>query len=213
MVVRSEHMGAVMGVALAGSLGRRGMKPVAIVVTAALALGACQTTSGGAGGGGEWQIDAVAQRCIASVIGGAFIGALAGAASGGGRAIGTGAAIGAGAGGALCAVMAALDAQDRARIREAQLQAATTGSIQSQTYVGADGRQRRILVRPQPVDASIVTPTTLPNGSPSASKAAAEKGERVCRRLDTTTDVATVGSVDIPVQIVCRSPTGEWQPA
>lgn len=173
----------------------------------ALAMAGCTTTSGGIGGG--WQIDSVASRCVASIVGGALVGGLLGAARGGGRNIGAGAAIGAGAGGALCAVMAALDQQDRERIKQAQLAAARTGMIQNVAYTGHDGLQRRVTVKPSAAmpRTTLVSATTLP-----AASAPSTSGP-ICRSVETSASVASKGSADVPAQIVCRNESGEWGPA
>lgn len=186
---------------------RRGLAVAALIP--ALAMAGCTTTSGGLSGG--WQIDSVASRCVASIVGGAIVGGLLGAARGGGRNIGAGAAIGAGAGGALCVVMAALDQQDKERIKQAQLAAARTGSAQNLSYTGMDGLQRQVTVRPSAATTrqgtTLVSATTLPAAaSPGA-------GQQICRSVETSATVASKGSAEVPAQIVCRNANGEWGPA
>jgi hypothetical protein len=208
---------------------RRSIKPV-LACMISLSLVACNTGARTNGNlspavpsynsqAAEWQVDSLVARCVASVVGGAIVGGLIGAATGGNRGIGTGAAIGAGAGGVACAVMAALDEHDRARIKEAQIAAARTGTAQELSYVGKDGLQRKISVRPRPVVARKVVPETLvrgsslPSASPSASQAAVARGERVCRTLDTSASVAGKGEATVPPQVVCRNDVGDWIPS
>ncbi|MCJ2045498.1 hypothetical protein MKK58_13295 [Methylobacterium sp. J-078] len=172
-------------------------------IGAALCLGAvlagCTSTRGGgaasAGPGGS--IDEAVSRCIASTLVGAGVGALLGAAVGGGRRAGVGAAIGAGVGGLACTVLTALDAQDKQRIRNAQIAAAATNRPQYLAYQGADGAQRAITVRPQPAPAQAAT------GIP----------DRICRATDTQATINGTGSAELPQQLVCRTPGGDWLPA
>ena len=140
------------------------------IVVACSILAGCATQTG-SGGQAVWQIDAVAQKCIGAMVVGVGVGALLGAVAGGNR----GAAIGAGsglvAGGAVCAVIAELDAQDRERIRAAQLEAAKTGRSQDMVYSGSDGLQRQIRVtprvQPQPPQAQVQPARPRPASTPS----------------------------------------------
>lgn len=181
-------------------------------------LTGCATESSGSGHSGSWQIDSVAQKCVASVLGGAVLGGVIGAVSGGGgRNVGTGVLIGAASGGALCAVMAALDAQDRDRIRTAQLAAAQTGRPQELAYRGNDGLDRRVTVRPTEMSAKRSSPVDRPSSERSAvpssqAEISAASGARVCRRLDTTVSVQSKGEAAVPAQLVCRTPGGDWEP-
>lgn len=134
-------------------------------------------------------------RCAAATIGGAVVGTLIGAAAGGGRAAGAGALIGGAVGGVGCAVLTALDAQDKERIRNAQIAAAAANQPRYLTYTGNDGKARQITIRPQ-----AVAPQTAQAG-------------RVCRALDTSASIGGAGSADLPTAIVCRTDKGEWLPA
>lgn len=166
-----------------------------VVTTAvALALAGCQTTggSGGAGGGGS-ALDSAVGRCVAAVAGGAIVGALIGAAAGGGNRVGYGALGGAAVGGLACAVLTALDNQDKARIRQAQIEAVSLNQSRALSYAGSDGRQREIVVRP---------------GAPATAN-----GQTACRMTDGEIAVAGAGATQLPPQRVCRTPDGEWLPA
>lgn len=157
-------------------------------------LGGC--VSSRPAGPGAVSADPVAEaigRCAAATIGGAVVGTLIGAAAGGGRAAGTGALIGGAVGGVGCAVLTALDTQDKERIRNAQIAAAATNQPRYLNYQGSDGRARQITVRPQ-------TPTQT-----------AETG-RLCRILDTSASIGG-GSAELPPTKVCRTERGEWLPA
>ena len=203
-------------------------KPARLGVVCLVAASLAGCNAGGSGGqlsGGvpqnraaEWQIDSLAARCAMSVVSGAIVGGLIGAAVGGNRGVGTGLAIGAGAGGVACAVMAVLDEQDKARIKEAQLAAARTGVTQELSYAGKDGLQRTILVKPRPVEKK-PTPRTLVHGkaladaAPSQAQTAAGRGERVCRTVDTSAAVVGKGEASVPAQVICRNENGDWAPA
>lgn len=156
-------------------------------------LGGCMSSR--PAGSAAVSADPVAEaigRCAAATIGGAVVGTLIGAAAGGNRGAGAGALIGGAVGGVGCAVLTALDAQDKERIRNAQIAAAATNQPRYLTYQGSDGRARQITVRPQ------ATQT-------------AETG-RLCRVLDTSATIGG-GSAELPPAKVCRTDKGEWLPA
>lgn len=176
---------------------RRSIKAGGTAVCAGLLvgglLGGC--VSSRPAGSGPASADPVAEaigRCAAATIGGAVVGTLIGAAAGGGRGAGTGALIGGAVGGVGCAVLTALDAQDKERIRNAQIAAAATNQPRYLNYQGSDGRPRQITVRPQAAQT-------------------AETG-RLCRVLDTSASIGG-GSAELPPAKVCRTERGEWLPA
>jgi hypothetical protein len=123
-----------------------------------------------------------------------------------------GAVFGAAAGGALCAVISALDEQDRARIRAAQIQAARTGQPQRVSYRGQDGLERQVEVRVTDVGAS-AKPSSAEPAKRSQAQVAAASGQRICRTLNTNVSVQTKGETDVPAQVVCRTPNGDYEPA
>lgn len=156
------------------------------------------TSSRQAGSAAVGAVDPVGDaigRCAAATIGGAVVGTLIGAAAGGGRAAGAGALIGGAVGGVGCAVLTALDAQDKERIRNAQIAAAASNQPRYLSYTGNDGKARAITVRPQ-----------------AAAPQTAQAG-RVCRALDTTASIGGSGATDLPTALVCRTDKGEWLPA
>lgn len=176
----------------------RTVRTIGVALCLGAVLTGCTSSRGGSAtsGGSGGSIDEAVSRCIASTLVGAGIGALLGAATGGGRRAGVGAAIGAGVGGLACTVLTALDAQDKQRIRNAQIAAAATNQPQYLAYQGADGARRAITVRPQPAPAAIA-------GAPN----------RICRATDTQASINGTGSADLPQQLVCRTPGGDWLPA
>lgn len=176
----------------------RTMRAAGLALSLSAVLSGCVGSRGGspASSGGSGSVEAAIGRCIASTLVGAGIGALIGAAAGGGQRTGVGAAVGAGVGGLACAVLTALDAQDKERIRNAQIAAAATNRPQYLAYQGSDGRQREITVRP-------TAPVTEP----------APVANRICRATDTSATIAGTGSTELPQQLVCRTGNGDWLPA
>ena len=122
-------------------------KAAGVTVCVGLLAGGCTTSRSD---GGPVAADDAAGRCVASAVGGLVIGTLIGAAAGGSRGAAIGAAAGGLTGGIGCAVLTALDAQDKERIRNAQIAAAATNQPRYLSYVGSDDRQRQITVRPRP---------------------------------------------------------------
>lgn len=171
-------------------------KPAAAALAAAVALGGCQTTGEGGGGGGRSAVDSAIGRCLGSAVIGALIGGAIGAAAGGGNRIVYGAGVGAGTGALACAVLTALDQQDRHRIREAQIEAVSLNETRTLAYAGSDGRQRALVVRPRPAPPE----TTGSTG-------------RLCRYADSQVEIAGAGAAEVPAQLVCRTSAGEWLPA
>jgi hypothetical protein len=166
--------------------------------------------------------DSVASRCVVSVLGTSVLGGLIGGADAGKGGAVAGAAIGAVAGGAFCAVIASLDAQDSARIRAAQLEAASTGQPQVLSYQGDDGLARYVSVRPS--DLSPVSPTrdaqpseslssSVPSTTETSAQIAAANGQRICRPVDTDVSIQSKGQASLPTQLICREPNGDWEPA
>ena len=192
---------------------------VIVSIVSAAALAACQTVavSDGSPAKTSWAIDAVGQKCMASVIGGAIVGGLIGAIAGGGDRVAQGAIAGGAAGVGLCAVIMALDAQDRSRIREAQLKAAETNQAQTLSYKGDDGLQRNISVRPSRKVVVAKADSGPRKIVGPASKAddpvlLASQGRAICTELLTSAAVETKGSTDVPAQYVCKDEDGTLAP-
>lgn len=153
---------------------------------------------GDGGSGEETALDRSIHQCIGSVIIGTALGALIGAAS---HRVGQGAAIGAGAGGVACAVFMAMNnAQDKQRIRQSELAAASSGRNQSVSYAGSDGQQRTVSTSVQP---AAVPASAAANGNTVVGP---------CRRTQTQISVAGQGSASLPPELVCRTTQGDWVP-
>lgn len=203
----------------------------AVVVTMlAFASGSCTTAAGPGGTSGTWRIDSLASRCVGAVLLSGIGGGLIAAATGGqSKDIALGVGAGAAVGGALCAVMAALDAQDKQRIREAQLQAARSGEPVHLAYAGNDGRLRTISVNPGPVvvesgnasategsrkpDEANATETKAAVAEPvsSTSDVEGEPKARFCRTQATSVAVQGAGTTQV-AQELCRDSGRDWYP-
>ncbi len=193
---------------------------VAAICGVASVLTACANTPGSPSS--TLQVDNLASRCVVSVLASSLFGGVIGAATEGKGGAVAGVAIGAASGGALCAVMATLDAQDRARIRAAEAEVASTGRPQVLSYNGEDGLVRHIAVRPSnPSSVSRPTDTQL-SESPSSSvpstkemsaQTAAANGQKICRPVDTDVSIESKGQASLPTQLICREPNGDWEPA
>lgn len=202
-------------------MGRRrtGAGGSAFVVLLGLIAAGCQTaaTSGGSTVSSAWAIDTVRQKCVASVVGGAIVGGIIGAVTGGGRGAAGGAVIGSVAGVGLCGVIMALDAQDRDRIRQAQLLAAETGEPQVLAYQGGDGLQRNITVRPgrkvMVKKEESGRRTIVDEAAPVTDAAVvSDEGRETCTEVLTSAAIETKGTTDVPVQTICRGTDGTYTP-
>lgn len=179
--------------------------PITFALVSGLGLSACGTTN--------WQIDDVASTCVVTTIGGAIIGGIIGAAvTNKGQGVAAGAGIGLLAGGAVCAVVAILDDQDKERIKTAQMESAANAKAVSMSYVGKDGRKRQINIA-KPVDVPPPAPSTLmpaPEGGTAEQAVAA--GEQICRKSNGTISVEGVQNPMEIEQYFCRNSTGDWNP-
>lgn len=196
-----------------GEYGVRGGGLVSIRgVLAGAAAAAFMTGVSAPAHANDWQIDSVASQCAASVVVGTIVGGLIGAAAGHGRggAVAAGAIGGGAAGGLLCAVVASLDAQDRERIRRAQLDAAKSGKPRALVYQGSDGLQRRVTVNP--VGPPPPARKSTPGRALSSAEQAAARGQKICRKVETSVSVETKGQAEVPAQTVCRNAAGDWEP-
>jgi hypothetical protein len=177
----------------------------------------CQTAGGPMGGSGAWQIDSAASRCLASVVGGVLIGAAVGALTGRDN-IAAGAAIGGIAGTTACAVITALDAQDRERIRQAQLAAAQSNTPQVMSYVGEDGLHRQITAAPiqtllvsrEPEHGHVTVESELPPAE--ADTITLGPNQEICRAVQTSASIGTRGTAAVPTQVICHRPDGTFTP-
>ena len=208
---------------------QRSWRSVALANVVAVGLASCTSagsgTNGAASSANKWEVDRLAARCIGTMLVSGVAGGIIGAALGGkGRHVALGAGAGLAAGGVICAIMSVLDAQDKERIRAAQLQAAETGEPVLVSYNGTDGRLRMISVTPGPaiqpsgrplesgIAASEAQPPIAHTGEPqSAAELAASQGGRICRNLSSNVTVQQAGSAQIS-QRVCRDEKGDWQP-
>ncbi len=177
-------------------------RAVALVLVAALAS-SCATGPRDADGHPRTALDRSIGQCIVSIGLGAIAGALLGAAINRRGGAGTGAAIGAGAGAVECAIIVAVNnEEDRARIRQAEQAAYSSGQGSTTQYAGEDGTARIIKTSVQ----TVATPT---------QPAGAGDGEVIvgpCRRAQTSITVGDKGTVALPPELVCRTAQGDYVP-
>ena len=94
---------------------------------------------------GKTEVEKAIGRCVAAVVGGALLGALLG----GRRNAGSGAVIGGAVGAGVCAIMLSMaSAQDKARLRQIQLEALNSGQPQTDQWQTTEGRYVTATVTP-----------------------------------------------------------------
>ena len=166
----------------------------------------CQVTAACVGSGPNGQMTALDKsinECAGSLLIGTALGALAGAAIN--HKAGQGALYGAGAGGVMCAVFLAMNnAQDKARVRQSEIAAATSGNATTDQYVGNDGATRVIKTSVQSVSPPVnLASNAGPNG---------EQFVGPCRRTQTNISVQGQGQASLDPEVVCRTAQGDWLP-
>lgn len=161
------------------------------------------------------EVEKARGKCVAAVLGGALLGALAG------RAIskkGTlaGAGLGAVAGGAACAVIMA-NAKKADQIIAAQIASARyQDAAYTTTFAADDGSTTTFEGRAaasQTIDAAYLRPVkymTLDGVNTASPELAA--GGQDCREVSSSLTGAGSGRADLPKQYVCRTPNGDYQP-
>lgn len=118
---------------------------VAITVFASLFVQACSTVSGGSGVVRSTAMDRAIGGCIGSVAVGAVSGAIIGAAIGGRSGLERGALVGAAAGVGRCAVLVQLAAaEDKAKLREAELAAISSNRSGTRTITTKSGKSAKV---------------------------------------------------------------------
>ncbi|MGE0742563.1 MAG: YMGG-like glycine zipper-containing protein [Hyphomonadaceae bacterium] len=164
-------------------------KVLAAVFAGALALSACQTTSGGYGGGPpRTQLS----QCTRNALIGAGIGAVIGATQGPRENRAENAAIGAAVGGlGTYGVCRWLTAREQQRVENAYYQSLNSGAAVNDTWQSDQGGTRSLQV---------------------ARPVASDRGPE-CRRVSATIDDPQYGQQQLPPETFCRTPSGQWVPA
>lgn len=152
-------------------------------------------------------MDRAIGECVASVVISAGIGALAGAALNGRGGAGRGAIIGGVAGVGACAVlMQVAAAEDRARVREAELAAIKSNSSRTTSFANKSGKKVAVTT-------SVAT-APVPKSRPTASGTTTAKAKpefTACRYSQQTVSVEGQ-SASSQKQLWCRLNTGDWKP-
>lgn len=172
-------------------------RSIALTIACALTA-ACATT----GANGQMSsLDRSINQCVGSLVVATALGALIGAAS---HRAGQGAAYGAGAGGLMCAVFMAMnDAQDKERVRQNEMSAASSGRNQTVSYAGSDGQQRVVTTTVQP---ALIPASAIASSSNATNPAVVGP----CRRAQTQITVSGQGSASLDPELVCRTSQGDW---
>lgn len=174
-------------------------------------------------------MDKAVSDCVASVAIGAISGAVIGGVLGGSRGLGHGAAIGAVAGVGRCAILIEIAAaEDRAKVREAELAALQTNKPQTRSITTKNGKSAtvRTKVSPAPLPAAkaekparpaVAQSTTTPAAPQTSATAVASFAEELnsdytaCRFTELLIDMDG-GTADAGKQKWCKSSQGDWEP-
>ncbi len=169
-------------------------KFLALALAGAMALSACETTGGyagggsGYGGGGGTQLS----RCMRQALIGAGIGAVAGAAIGDEQNRWENAAIGAAAGGGgTYGVCRWLSAREQQRVEAGYYQALSSNRSYNESWQSEQGQPRSLVV----------------------SQPAAAAGRPECRTVNATVQDPQYGRQTLPAETFCRNGAGQWVPA
>ncbi len=168
------------------------MKLLCAVFAGALALSACETTSGGYGSGGAGGGTRLSQ-CTRNALIGAGVGAVIGATQGPRENRAENAAIGAAAGGlGTYGVCRWLTAREQQRVENAYYQSLNSGGPVNDSWQSDQGGTRNLQVsRPSP----------------------AEGYGAECRTVSATISDPQYGNERLPPETFCRTANGGWAPA
>jgi len=154
-------------------------------------------------------------KCVAAIIGGGLLGAIVGSAVSK-KGTGAGAGIGAVAGGGACAIIMA-NAKKADRIIAAQIASAQhQDSVYTTTFTGDGGSATTFEGRAsgsEAIDAANLRPVrymTLDGVSTASPTLTA--GAQDCRAVSSSITDGDNGRADLPMQYVCRTPSGDYQP-
>lgn len=165
-------------------------KLLCVAFAAALALGGCETSGGGYGGGPpRTQLS----QCTRNALIGAGVGAVIGATQGPRENRAENAALGAAAGGlATYGVCRWLSAREQQRVENAYYQSLNSGQPYNESWQSDEGAQRSLAV--------------------ARSSQASGYGPE-CRRVSATISDPQYGNEQLPPETFCRDSSGRWVPA
>lgn len=170
---------------------------VAICTLATLALAGCATTQGRPQ---QNALDRSINQCVGAVVIGALLGTAIASKN-----RGKGALIGAGVGTVACGVLIAINnAQDKQRVREAQVVALNSGGQRTEQFVGQDGQPRVV----QTSVSEVSTPPARAIATTSTSSPDAFVGP--CRNAQTAITVQGQ-TAQLPPELYCRTAGGDWK--
>ncbi|WP_417435887.1 hypothetical protein [Hoeflea sp.] len=202
---------------------------IAAVMMCGIAVQGCTTTSADGRKVRSTAMDRAVSECVASVAIGAISGAVIGGVIGGSRGMGRGAAIGAVAGVGRCAILMEIAAaEDRAKVREAELAALQSNRAQTRSITTKNGKSAtvRTKVTPAPLPVAkaekpapveVVQPAATPAAPQTSATAVASYAEELnsdytaCRFTELLIDMDG-GTADAGKQKWCKSSQGDWEP-
>lgn len=185
-----------------GAMGYCRVVQSAFVFFLTAAVAGCTTAGGGMSPARSTAMDRAIGECVASVAVGAAMGAIIGGVAGGRNAAGRGALIGGAVGVGRCAILVQVAAaEDRARIRQAELAAVQTNASQTRTITTKSGKKASVRTQ--------VVPAPVPRPNPS-STAKTEPKYTNCRFAEQTVSMEGQ-SASAGKQLWCRAETGDWQ--
>lgn len=161
---------------------------------------------------GKTEVEKATSKCVASVVGGALLGAGLGALIGGRRGLAMGAIGGGAAGATVCAVLIA-NAKHKDQIIRAQLSAAASpdGTYRN-TWTDDHGNPVTFTARAgavQQVDGSRLIPVRYEGANGTQVSSAIPTGGQDCRQVSGDFDNAKGNA---PPQVVCRTSDGNYEP-
>lgn len=202
---------------------------IAAVVMCCIAVQGCTTTSADGTKVSSTAMDKAVSDCVASVAIGAISGAVIGGVLGGNRGMGQGAAIGAVAGVGRCAILIEIAAaEDRAKVREAELAALQTDKSQTRSIRTRNGKSATVRTRvtpaplpatkaENPVQAPVAQSNITPAAPQTSATAVASYAEELnsnytaCRFTELLIDMDG-GTADAGKQKWCKGSQGDWEP-
>jgi hypothetical protein len=162
------------------------------------------------------EVERARGKCVATIIGGALLGAVVGRVVGGKKNTAEGAVVGAAAGTVVCAILLS-NAKRKDRIIAAQIASANYQSTPYRTYFADDNGQQVTFVGRGGASEIIAANRLQPvkyetfDGLSAASPVPLAAGQE-CRAINSAVEDFNGNRAGLPNQYVCRTADGNWQP-
>ena len=178
---------------------------LASALTLGIAISGCTTAGGNRSVASRTAMDRAIGQCVASVAVGAAVGAIVGGIAAGKRSAGRGALVGGAIGVGRCAILLHVAAaEDRARIRQAELSAIRANASQTRSIRTNSGKSASIRTD--------ISAAPLPAAKPAQATASPEEPTYTACRYSKQTVTVDGQSAAGERQLWCRAETGDWQP-